>query len=245
MQRIQKHKKWIILGCVVITTLLVFTTYSDNEKMSYWIWSDSDMKHVKNPEILYLYQGDVGLRGNLRSFVKRGVNPSKKFNAYDIVPLIRIYKLPDPEWLTKEILYLANEWERLGVRITEIQIDHDSPSSKLKNYRSFIIELKRNIQIKKPNLQISITGLMTWYYDNPKELDRLAQEVEYIAFQLYSNFDALKESSKFIGDLEKYLHEFKLGITQSKDFETLSKPKTKNNLGKVTFLNTRDGNYGR
>ena len=67
------------------------------------------------------------------------------------------------------------------IKIKGLELDYDSPSSKIKVYKDWIKRLGELL----PKDHIEITGLTTWVYDNEKDTLELSKEVKRINFQLY------------------------------------------------------------
>ena len=67
------------------------------------------------------------------------------------------------------------------INITGLELDYDSPSSKIKVYKDWIKRLSKLL----PKDHIEITGLTTWVYDNEQDTRELSKEVKRINFQLY------------------------------------------------------------
>ncbi len=73
------------------------------------------------------------------------------------------------------------------INITGLELDYDSPSSKIRVYKDWIKRLSKLL----PKDNIEITGLTTWVYDNEQDTRELSKEVKRINFQLY-HFDKNK-----------------------------------------------------
>lgn len=67
------------------------------------------------------------------------------------------------------------------INIMGLELDYDSPSSKIKVYKDWIKRLSKLL----PKDHIEITGLTTWVYDNEQDTRELSKEVKRINFQLY------------------------------------------------------------
>ena len=67
------------------------------------------------------------------------------------------------------------------INIMGLELDYDSPSSKIRVYADWIKRLSKLL----PKDHIEITGLTTWVYDNEQDIRELSKEVKRINFQLY------------------------------------------------------------
>ena len=67
------------------------------------------------------------------------------------------------------------------IKVKGLELDYDSPSSKIMVYKDWIKKLSKLLQKD----HIEITGLTTWVYDNEQDTRELFKEVKRINFQLY------------------------------------------------------------
>lgn len=222
---------------VIALLLSVAAASHAAEVPAYWLWRNSDMAMVSDQSLLYVYQGDYARQGV--AFTKRGVSSGRLMASHTIIPLLRVYALEDPARLAHEICRLVDEWQFLGIAVHEVQLDYDSPSSGLREYAVFLKELKLELakQEVRFHVAISVTGLVTWLADNPKDLALLAKQSHYIHYQLYNNFQPLLRIHEYLPQLEKVNHSYKLGITTAPAFASLELPRNEHYLGTAIFLN--------
>lgn len=223
-----------IMSLAAIISLLLVGC-GDKKAQSFWVWKASDLELVPEQAQAYFYQGDY-LLSEQTVFIKRGVSPSKQYLAYQPILLVRVYAIDNPQMLSKQLLYLVEQWQHQGVEIDEIQLDYDSPSSQLVEYRDFLRQLKINLKVNS-NITISITGLLTWLADNPKDLRALAQEIKYIHFQFYDRYKPLEQALKFSRLLKDFDAPFKVGITLAEEFNYFEIPRNDFYQGTTIFLN--------
>ena len=235
-----------IVSAVIFITLLsasLFEVFDDDElDVAYWVWRPSDLEIVDMAKHLIIYQGDFMHVDGSYIFNKRNVQPHASCCTGDVSLLVRVYNLPKNEsefiFLVNQIEYLIKQWEKQGVDIEGIQIDHDSPASRLAGYADFLGALTKLYS----NSYLSITGLSSWLTDNEKELERIAESVDYIAFQLYQKYNPIKDYKRYLYILDNnYDYNYKLGITRSLGFNALHVPsdatKKRKFQGLVVFLN--------
>lgn len=235
--RVGRASAIILISAFALTLFGCSPESASDLPRSYWVWKASDLQWVPEDSPLYLYQGDYGLYPGVVSFIKRGLSPSPALAARSPVLLVRVYRLEAPEELARQLAYLVDQWERRGAVISEVQLDHDSPSSQLEDYADYVRQLKQ--QLKKMGLYqaMSVTGLATWLADNPWGLERLARESHYIHFQLYNDYQPLQRLPEYLKRLQDYNHPYKLGITASPEFDKREFVPNGRYLGTTVFLN--------
>jgi hypothetical protein len=220
---------------LMILTAGVFNRFFvNNSETAYWIWRASDLELADQSKHLLVYQGDIRKIDNTFVFHKQGIVPHKSCCKGTVTLLIRVYDLPSQQFFTQQIDYLVRHWKAAGVDISGVQIDHDSPASRLIEYSEFM----KQLEAYYGKGAISITGLTTWLTDNMQDLKQLAGHVDYIAFQLYQEYEPLKNYKDFLQILDKhYDYNYRLGITRAPGFARLHLPRNRNFKGIIVFLN--------
>jgi len=231
-----------VLPAVLLLTigLFFFLQYpkdSPTPTKDYWIWRATDLEHIELDSNLIIYQGDYLLDRYHPPFIKRGLSPGKIDGQNEITLLIRLYQLKSPDTLAKYISLFISQWNAFQIQINQIQLDYDSPSSQLENYAKYIAQLNTALKTNKVHADISITGLLTWLTDSPKELQYLSKEVAYIDYQLYNHFYPLDNIKRYYPFIQAIKHPYKIGVTTANEFSQLSYPKNKYYLGESVFLN--------
>jgi hypothetical protein len=169
--------------------------------------------------------------------VKRGVAPIDLGSSSEVGALVRLYEIDEPAELATQIVYLRDQWAEYQVEFSEIQLDFDCPSSRLLEYAQFIAELRPQLENLNIDLPISTTGLLTWLEDNPEGAEALGASVEYVAYQLYTNFDPLPNLKNYYPLIENIEYSYKIGISTSHGFDNITYPKNENYYGQLIFLN--------
>jgi len=199
-----------------------------------WIWRSSDLTLADTCREWVLYQGDFYAEESPR-FVKRGIQPVK-IDGRELVLLFRLNGLVDTAYLAAQISYAITQWRHHGIDIQHIQLDYDSPSSALTEYAAMVRTLKGEM----PQVHLSATGLVTWYEDNPRGVERLANELDYIAFQLYQDYTPLPDTQRLTQRLINFPYTYRLGITRHTDFSSMRIATGNNYRGSMLFLNVRN-----
>ena len=95
------------------------------------------------------------------------------------------------------------------IKIKGLELDYDSPSSKIKAYKDWIKRLGELL----PKDHIEITGLTTWVYDNEQDTRELSKEVKKINFQLYHIDKNKIPTQRFFNFLNKIIEQkISLGV---------------------------------
>lgn len=92
-------------------------------------------------------------------------------------------QLPDIDsaLVIKRLLSLLRLWQQNGLTVVGVEIDYDSPTSKLETYKNFLKLLRSQLS---QNLQISITLLPTWL--SSTELPALVQQADISVLQVHA-----------------------------------------------------------
>lgn len=95
----------------------------------------------------------------------------------------QLTRLNNREALQK-ILALIQDWQAKGTKLAGIEIDHDSASSKLAAYNTFLRELKSQLP---HTLKLSITSLPAWL--SSPEFPPLFDNIDELVLQIHSVSD--------------------------------------------------------
>jgi hypothetical protein len=221
-----------LIFIICITLGIPYLFKSETEHTGYWVWRQSDLAQLQNANEIIIYQGEFYNTNGKFEFKKKGINIQDLKNR-NVTLLLRAYQLPSVHFFTNQVDYLINEWQQKGVPIKGIQIDYDSPSSKLHEYGDFLKNLN---QTYEPSF-VSITGLSSWMADNIKGLNDLAPYVDYVAIQFYQNFHPVYNAGQYIKHLKTLTLNYKVGVTPSAKFERFTFEETPYYVGKLIFLN--------
>ena len=93
----------------------------------------------------------------------------------------RLENLPNVYEVADKYKKYSSIFLNSDIKIKGLELDYDSPSSKIKDYKDWIKRLGELL----PKDHIEITGLTTWVYDNEQDTQELFKEVKRINFQLY------------------------------------------------------------
>jgi hypothetical protein len=217
---------------LIITFLAIYFTLLNKSPTGYWVWRESDLKQLSKLDEIVIYQGEFYNTNGESTFKKKGIS-IQDLKGRSVTLLLRAYQLPSVSFFTHQVDYLINEWQQKGVTIKGIQIDYDSPASKLHEYGDFLKSLN---QTYKPSF-VSITGLSSWMADNIKGLNDLAPYIDYVAIQFYQDFHPVYNAGNYIKRLKTLTLNYKVGVTPSPKFERFTFEQTPYYTGKLIFLN--------
>jgi hypothetical protein len=218
--------------CFIIAFYNCYAIPRNYEVPSYWVWRQADIEQLTHSDEVIIYQGEFyNTKGNFE-FKKKGI-AIQDLKGRSVTLLLRAYQLPSVSFFTHQVDYLINEWQQKGVLIKGIQIDYDSPASKLHEYGAFL----KNINHTYEPSFISITGLSSWVADNIYGLNDLAPYIDYVAIQFYQDFHPVYNTEHYIKRLKTLTLNYKVGVTPSPKFERFTFEQTPYYTGKLIFLN--------
>jgi hypothetical protein len=108
-------------------------------------------------------------------------------------PLIAVIRLDgqlkslDPHDVTAQVQQLINDWQRQGLTLAGVEIDHDAGIARLPDYRRLLTELREVLPASMP---LSITALPAWL--NSSELPALLSVVDSSVLQVHAVSDPQK-----------------------------------------------------
>ena len=173
MVRTAFNNRWLQWFSTVMICLAVWFSIKPEQSIDadgYRVWQFTDLNRVSETEHLVIYQGEFHGLGEQARFEKKGVRPHAFKDNASVTLLVRAYQLPDADYFIHQTHYLIQSWQKAGVRVKGLQIDYDSPSAKLQQYRRFLSTISSQFD----RAFISITGLSSWLSDNLTELNRFS-----------------------------------------------------------------------
>ena len=180
-------------------------------------------------------QGEYQLKSGHVVFVKKGVAPSYIKGSAPVRLLFRAYQLPPIDVFIKQIDYLIYHWKLAGTEVDGIQIDYDSPSHQLAQYRQYVGQLSKHYG----SHFMSITGLASWLADNMNELNQFAGVIDYVAIQFYQFEQPIPQIEQYIQRLGELKTPYKVGVTNHVNFARLNFTANNYFTGKIIFTNAK------
>ena len=202
---------------VALLFIMFGTTHSVAKDTSYWVWAGIEPTAEMNGHVLYIYQGHVS---DQRSYERLGVSPHPIDNEVYLV--FRVSScLPDTKFINDIFIETAKHWQRHGVNIIGMQLDFDSPTSKLLTYSKFLSYLRAQLS---PEYKLSITGLSDWIVFGDRDvLNNMSDICDEIVFQLYQDRAHFDNIHTYLRKLPKLKIPYKIGLLAHGNPESYSK----------------------
>ncbi len=203
-------KTWLLF----LGVFLCFGKVYAKPDLSYWIWAGIKPEPHMQDSVLYVYQGHIQAKDKRFKFEHIGMPPHPL--GQDIFVVYRITgALPRPQ----EILSVFNasrmHWERHKVKVKGLQLDFDSPTSKLLLYNDLLKEVR---QCLDPSYTLSITGLSDWIvFGDQADLNEVVQTTDEVVFQLYQGRKHFPEIKTYLKKLKTRGIPFKIGLLAKED----------------------------
>lgn len=206
------HKIW---GIFVLSMLLAlgylsyFTFQKDSTTTDYWIWAGIRPHVSKKDAVLYIYQGHLTELHQKTRFESLGIAPHPL--DHDIYIVYRItHSLPDPKILLSVFNVNCAHWRRHKVKVIGLQLDFDSPTSKLSLYGDFLEKVRQELPA---SYRLSLTGLGDWALNgHRKDLDKMSRLSDEIVFQLYQGRTTYPNIHTYLSKLAHLSIPFKIGL---------------------------------
>ncbi len=177
--------------------------------VDYWVWAGIRPETGMEKSVLYIYQGILRKTEEGPSYERLGLFPHPlKQNIYIVYRLSG--GLPSAEEIVKLFEVNAGFWIHHDVNVIGLQLDFDSPTSKLLSYSDFLSQVRAHLN---PDYKLSITGLGDWVlFGHKNSLQTIEKNTDEIVFQLY-------QDRHHFADIERYIHKlmhldmpFKVGL---------------------------------
>ncbi|WP_120498614.1 DUF3142 domain-containing protein [Kiloniella sp. EL199] len=165
--------------------------------VDHWVWAGQSLndrdqnqqKFIDSCEMLELACQKGEIRVLVRSWGHENGQKSTPHHSPKSFPdtekIILTYRM-EKQVSNREIVAFINRdiniWKRAGRNIVGVEIDYDSPSSKLDDYRDWLQAVTKQMP---EDVSISITGLPTWYEDNRQAAKKLAVVVAEVSLMFY------------------------------------------------------------
>lgn len=205
-----------VIVVLVAAFIIAFTALSAQGRfypVSYWLWAGITAKDAPASTELYIYQGLLRSDESGKShFQRNGLYP----HPVSCTKLFLVYRLegvlPDIAQLVALFEKDAAAWQRHSHIVNGVQLDFDSPTSKLLAYSDYLRQFRE--ALPQP-YALSITGLGDWaVHGNRDAMQRIAASVDEIVFQLYQDRHELPDMAFYIAALQDYPLPFKVGQLQ-------------------------------
>ncbi|MED5579316.1 MAG: DUF3142 domain-containing protein [Nitrospinota bacterium] len=175
-------------------SISVFQWYWANQEASIKRKICENIPFKCNPTNPHIHSSTLEKQGGIISHRIREKIVSLTSNNKKVVLTYRLERLSHKYYLADRILKDKQDLYKLGVELISVEIDFDSPTSKLSNYIEWLKDLKNLI----PKIPLRTTGLTTWIEDDPRKSEELLRSVEEVTFQMYQGTKPIALSKKII-----------------------------------------------
>jgi hypothetical protein len=195
---------------ILISSSYVLVALANENVKGYWIWAGISPNSVPATGDLYIYQGLITEKQSRAVFLRKGLYPHP-IETKGLYLSFRISgELPDPVEFKKLVMAVTADWEKHEVLVKGIQLDFDSPTSKLSKYKNFLLNFR---QVLPQKYKVSVTGLGDWLVDRDQNtLKEITKVTDEIIFQLYQGRRPLPNIDFYINKLIAIKYPFKAGF---------------------------------
>jgi hypothetical protein len=174
--------------------------------VSYWLWAGITSKDVPPNSESYVYQGLI----THNTYRRIGLYP----HPINCKKLYLVYRLegalPDAAAVVSIFQSSAAQWQAHSVIPNGLQLDFDSPTSKLLIYSKFLKEVRKQLQYQ---YALSITGLGDWaIYGDKQAMQSIKEVTDEVVFQLYQGWSPLPDIENYVQALKNYPMPFRVGL---------------------------------
>lgn len=187
----------VILGIVTLLCCTLFalsppsskvhaTTWDQQAYIWQRVWTPQHQEALVQSHSLFSGLRVLGLQINHGEDLSK-ISVDTKMLQQDGRPIWFVVRLDgqlpdiDSALVIKRLLSLLRLWQQNGLTVVGVEIDYDSPTSKLETYKNFLKLLRSQLS---QNLQISITLLPTWL--SSTELPALVQQADISVLQVHA-----------------------------------------------------------
>ncbi len=207
---IQRLSVILILILVLVGVLSMGRADDQPRPVSYWLWAGISAEDAPPNSDLYVYQGRIYTDDGGSSYSRLGLYPY----PLKCTRLFLVYRLdgqlPEAGFVVDQFLKNVAWWHSHPVSVNGLQLDFDSPTSKLADYGDFLSDVRKMLP---GNYDLSVTGLGDWVFGGNKDaLLSISSSVDEIVFQLYQGRQSLPDVGDYVFKLKEYARPFKIGL---------------------------------
>ncbi len=202
-------KAYLRLGCravlfyclICVCTQTINSVRAQEVEVGHWLWAGQTLSDVVASQSRIINRckrlsakcHSSSLRVLVRSWKGEDGRASTQHQTPRLLPkgssVILSYRLEyliDDKEIGAAIRRDINIWHHANRHVDGVEIDFDSPSAKLEDYRRWLTDLQGNLTDEiKSDITFGITGLPTWFEDNKKQANNLARSVDEISLMFY------------------------------------------------------------
>ena len=194
MLKIKLNPTFLLFAFLLSSIFLLDDMIFSKKAVFFWMWSkpqtlsssiislSSYCKEINcKTEIPHVHFGTINKNNNFILHLNtKDIEVLKDFGNSFLLTF-RLENLPTVYEVADTYKKYTSIFTNSEINIIGLELDYDSPSSKIRVYTDWIKKLRKLL----PKDHIEITGLTTWVYDNEQDTRQLSKEVKKINFQLY------------------------------------------------------------
>jgi len=204
---------FLLTSLILVFSIITNQNSLSNVKAFYWVWAGQDnsnpniglLKEFCNAQAFceleeqHIHIITFDRKNKFNYHLNKNLLESLDKSKEKIILTFRLETLPNVHNVGDIYYKYTSIFNNYGFKVDGIEIDHDSPSHKIKFYLNWLKELSLILN----NKPIEITGLITWVEDNKKDTIKLSNQVKRINFQLYRNDENIFPKKSFINFIDK------------------------------------------
>jgi len=200
----------------MLVGITLFGESSDGDRsISYWLWAGITPEDAPFNSELYVFQGNIFTENDITSYERLGLYPHPIKSSKLLLVFRLENELPSAKAVIDIFQSSVKQWQRHPVSVSGIQLDFDSPTSKLLEYSHFLEEIRSRLP---KNYTLSVTGLGDWAIGGDREAMRaISAFADDIVFQLYQGRQPLWDIEKYLEVLSRYPWSFRIGLLSGID----------------------------
>lgn len=158
---------------------------------------------------VYLLAGEVRA-GEGRYVPLRAGTP--RVPRADVWMTVRVERLDWPPAVYRRVLGDLARWNAAGNRLAGLQIDFDARTRGLKDYATFLADLRRRLPDR---YRLSVTGLMDWSAQgDPAALAALAGTVDEVVIQTYQGRTTIPGYERYMASLASLPMPYRIALVE-------------------------------
>jgi hypothetical protein len=188
--------------------------------VDYWAWHPNVhlARILDDAGRLYLFEGELLVRGGDTLFQRRGFPPPTA-SPHPVVLVYRLEAMEWPEPLQRQVERDLAAFEAKRNQVWGIQIDFDARTRNLDRYGELLGQVRARLPAR---YRLSVTGLMDWASQGKLEdLNALQGVVDEIVFQAYQGKGPIKDHRRYFERLfaRGLSVPFKLGLVEHGQYD--------------------------
>jgi len=182
---------------------------------AFWLWAGVAPQAVlERAQTIYALQGQVD--PGRETVTAQGI-AVPRLGEREVWIVYRAHTLRWPAAAYDVVLAQLARWRQAGNRVVGLQVDFDAGASHLREYATFLRDLRRRLPT---DYRLGITGLLDWSTNaKPEDVSALAGVVDEVIVQTYQGRRTIGDYRRYLGRLAHLTLPFKIGIIQGGEWD--------------------------